>query len=57
VWSQKLAAISDARIVAPGFGSSDCWSGCAAHLVHLPTLDPEQIAALTNCEIRILGIE
>lgn len=32
-WSQALAALPGARITAPGFGSSDCRSGCRAHLI------------------------
>ncbi len=32
-WSQTLAALPEAFIPAPGFGSSDCRSGCAAHLI------------------------
>lgn len=56
-WSQKLAPTSDARIVAPGFGSSDCQSGCTAHLIHFPAIDTEQITRQLNCEIRILEIE
>jgi Uri superfamily endonuclease len=36
VWSQELAALSDAQIPIPGFGASDCRSGCAAHLVWFP---------------------
>ena len=33
VWSQALAQLSPAIIPVPHFGSSDCRSGCAAHLV------------------------
>jgi Uri superfamily endonuclease len=35
-WSQALAALPQARIPAPGFGSSDCRSGCQAHLIAFP---------------------
>jgi len=53
-WSQKVAALSKAKIIAPGFGVGDCQSGCAAHLVHFSTFDIDQISQLLNCEIRIL---
>ena len=36
-WSQALAALPDATIPVPGFGSSDCRSGCGAHLIALPS--------------------
>lgn len=36
VWSQALAALPGATIPVRGFGSSDCRSGCAAHLIALP---------------------
>jgi Uri superfamily endonuclease len=38
VWSQALAQLPDAFIPVPHFGSSDCRSGCAAHLVASPRL-------------------
>lgn len=36
VWSQALAALPGAMIPVPGFGASDCRSGCGAHLIALP---------------------
>ena len=36
VWAQALAAQPDASIPVPGFGSSDCRSGCPAHLIAFP---------------------
>lgn len=35
-WSQRLLQLPGAVLAAPGFGASDCNSGCAAHLVLLP---------------------
>lgn len=35
IWSQALASLLDAQLPAPGFGSSDCKSGCKSHLVLL----------------------
>jgi Uri superfamily endonuclease len=35
-WSQALAGVEEIYIPLPGFGASDCRSGCAAHLVALP---------------------
>jgi Uri superfamily endonuclease len=32
-WSQALAALSNATIPVPHFGSSDCRSGCRSHLI------------------------
>jgi len=56
-WSQKLAALPKSRIVVPGFGASDCRSGCSAHLVYFQSLDVDQIATLLNCKMQILHIE
>ena len=36
IWSQTLSALPYAIIPAPGFGASDCHSGCRAHLIHFP---------------------
>ena len=35
-WAKRLMALSGASVPAPTFGSSDCRSGCPAHLVRLP---------------------
>lgn len=35
-WSQALAALPGAMLPVRGLGSSDCRSGCAAHLIGLP---------------------
>jgi Uri superfamily endonuclease len=35
-WSQALAQLPQAFIPIPHFGSSDCRSGCAAHLIAFP---------------------
>jgi len=35
-WSQALAKLDGAIIPVPAFGSSDCRSGCQAHLVAFP---------------------
>jgi len=35
-WSQALLQLPGAALPAPGFGSSDCRAGCAAHLVAFP---------------------
>jgi histidyl-tRNA synthetase len=55
-WSQKLVTIPGAQIVIPGFGSSDCQSRCAAHLIYYHNLNPDQITQLLNCEFRILRV-
>ncbi|NPA07203.1 MAG: GIY-YIG nuclease family protein [Chloroflexi bacterium] len=39
-WSQYLAARRDAFIPAPGFGASDCRTGCRAHLIAFPFTTP-----------------
>ena len=33
-WSQAITELPDAGLPLSGFGSSDCRSGCRAHLVH-----------------------
>jgi Uri superfamily endonuclease len=38
-WSQLIARQPGAMIPAAGFGSSDCRSGCKAHLVCFPLTD------------------
>ncbi len=35
-WAARLRALDGARVVAAGFGASDC--RCAAHLLHVPAL-------------------
>ncbi len=35
-WSQALAGLPGVFVPAPGFGASDCPSGCPAHLLGLP---------------------
>jgi len=35
-WAQHLADLPGAFIPVPGFGSSDCRAGCAAHLIAFP---------------------
>ena len=34
--NQRVGALLDAQAVMPGFGASDCMSGCPAHLWYLP---------------------
>ena len=36
VWAQRLLALPAAQAPIAGFGSSDCRSGCLAHLIRLP---------------------
>jgi Uri superfamily endonuclease len=36
-WCQTLIVLPDACIPVPGFGSSDCTAGCAAHLAYFPS--------------------
>jgi Uri superfamily endonuclease len=33
VWSQSLLVLPGASVITPGFGASDCKSGCKAHLI------------------------
>lgn len=56
-WSQRLAALPEAGLPVPGFGVSDCRSGCAAHLVYFPDYIqqiPERIADQTGVCLRII---
>lgn len=39
IWAATLRCLTGARVVAPGFGASDC--RCPAHLVHLAALPGE----------------
>ena len=34
-WSRRIAGLGCVSVPVPGFGASDCRSGCAAHLVYL----------------------
>jgi Uri superfamily endonuclease len=43
LWSQALARLPGAQISLPGFGSSDCRSGCQAHLVYLPDVERSEL--------------
>lgn len=37
-WNQALFGLDGATVPVPGFGASDCESGCVAHLVHLSAM-------------------
>ena len=47
-WSQKLAALPEVSLPAPGFGASDCLSGCAAHLVHVSAGSRQKIQTIAD---------
>jgi Uri superfamily endonuclease len=48
-WSQRLAAVPAASIPVPGFGASDCASGCLSHLVKFPAKeDPQDILEILS---------
>lgn len=47
LWSQALSAHPGAQIPLPGFGASDCRSGCPAHLVGF-SLEPAQSKPLLS---------
>ena len=42
-WAQALAGLPGASIPLPGFGSSDCRSGCPAHFIHFPPSAPPDL--------------
>jgi Uri superfamily endonuclease len=46
IWSQDLTAQPGARIPVPGFGASDCTSGCLAHLVYFR--EPEFLGRISQ---------
>ena len=52
VWSQALAQLPDVCVPVPHFGSSDCRSGCEAHLVAFPrridSADVQQVLRQTT---------
>jgi Uri superfamily endonuclease len=53
-WANRLRTLRRARIVAPGFGASDCQ--CLAHLVRVPALpDDEWFAAALGAERITVG--
>jgi Uri superfamily endonuclease len=55
-WAGALRGQPGARIVAPGFGASDC--RCPAHLVHLPGLPGEHwFATVLGAERMDVGID
>jgi Uri superfamily endonuclease len=46
-WAQALASSTGARIPAPGFGASDCGSGCRSHLIAFPRgISPARVRAM-----------
>lgn len=47
-WSQKLAILPKVSLPAPGFGASDCQSGCAAHLVHVSAGSRQKIQTIAD---------
>ncbi len=40
-WAQFLSSMTGSRVIAPGFGASDCRNGCSSHLIYFS----EDIAA------------
>jgi Uri superfamily endonuclease len=50
LWSKYIYRLSGSQVPAPGFGSSDCKSGCKSHLYYftLPVCDP----ILSEAELR-----
>jgi len=38
-WAQYLTNRDSAKIPVPGFGASDCKSGCQSHLIQFPVMD------------------
>jgi Uri superfamily endonuclease len=42
--NQRIARLPGAKIILPGFGSSDCRAGCPSHLIYF-TGSPERLAA------------
>jgi Uri superfamily endonuclease len=52
-WVKRLLALSEASAPAPAFGSSDCRSGCPAHLVRLP--DGLKLSQLEEALVMELG--
>ncbi|MGD8397665.1 MAG: DUF123 domain-containing protein [Anaerolineae bacterium] len=53
-WAAELRQLRGARVIAPGFGSSDC--RCPAHLVHVPALPAAAwFASTLGAERLILG--
>jgi len=56
-WSKKLGALPEASVPAPGFGASDCRSGCQSHLVLFPgdsQQTPVMIADQIGVHLRII---
>lgn len=51
-WSLALAEMEGAFLPVPGFGASDCSSGCPAHLVAFPT---EMVALKERLECVLSG--
>jgi Uri superfamily endonuclease len=49
-WSQSMASQPGIVIPAPGFGCSDCRSGCKAHLISVP------VSHLTTARQHLLAI-
>ena len=53
-WSQALAQLPGGQIIVPGFGASDCRSGCPAHLVAFRHLNVDKLQEMINCPIIFL---
>lgn len=50
LWSLFLSSQPDSQVPVPGFGASDCKSGCPAHLVLFPGCRPVPI--LSDSDLR-----
>jgi Uri superfamily endonuclease len=50
-WAGCLEAMPHARVIAPGFGSSDC--RCRTHLIYFP--EPPQLATFKRHQPKKIG--
>ena len=66
-WSKALARLPGSGIPAAGFGASDCWNGCPAHLIYfanradqvqikfiLQEIAKQQVQELSSADLAIL---
>ncbi|MCH8029800.1 MAG: GIY-YIG nuclease family protein [Candidatus Dadabacteria bacterium] len=55
--NRRVATLLDGKIIAPGFGSTDCREGCKSHLLSIPEckdgIDPQTLNMRSAYRLRV----
>jgi len=56
LWSLLLSSLPDSQVPVPGFGASDCKSGCPAHLILFPGCRPVPVLSASDLRQKLAQI-